>query len=123
MKHFRGTQAVTKKTFEHVLLEAIDEALGLLGESAKQSIYFHLEREFKVARKSIPQHLKDFEGGLEKIFGVGAKYIEISIMKKLYEKTGKPLEWNGKDELVFTKYVAAAKRSFNEGQTIKTIEG
>jgi hypothetical protein len=113
---------LTKKTFEKLLLEAIDEALGLLGESARQSTYFHLQHKFKVVRNDIPHHLEDFEGGLEKIFGVGAKYIEISIMKKLYEKTGKPFKWNENEELVFTKYVDAVRKGFNEKRNVETVE-
>jgi hypothetical protein len=110
---------LAKKDFEKVLLEAVDEALGLLGDSAKQSTYFHLEHKFKIARKDIPQNISDFEAGLEKIFGVGAKYLEISIMKKLYEKTGKPLEWDESEELAFTKYVAASRKAFMEKKRSK----
>ena len=112
---------MTKKTFEDLLLEAVDEALGMLGDSARQSTYFHLEHKFKITRVNIPNNLEDFEDGLEKIFGVGAKYIEISIMKKLYEKTGKPLEWKDNEELVFTKYVDAIRKSFGKGK-FETVE-
>ena len=34
--------------FNRLLLEAVDEALASLGESSKQSIYFHLEQRFRV---------------------------------------------------------------------------
>ena len=65
-------------------MEAIDEALSSLGESVKQSIYFHIENKF-VARNEIPENIEDFQGGLEKIFGAGAQFIEILIMKNLDE--------------------------------------
>jgi hypothetical protein len=115
---------LVKKTeaFEKLLLEAIDEALASLGESAKQSIYFHLEKKFKIAKKDIPNRLEDFTDGLEKIFGLGAHFIEILIMKSLFEKTGQRLEWNQSKELVFIEYVAAAKQSFMKGKEAKTIE-
>jgi hypothetical protein len=93
-------------------MDAIDEALASLGESAKQAIYFHLENEFKIAKKDIPYRLEDFTDGLEKIFGLGAHFIEILIMKSLFEKTGQPLEWNQNKELIFVDYVTAAKQSF-----------
>jgi adenylyl- and sulfurtransferase ThiI len=108
----RGKHSVPKKEFENVLLEAIDEALATLGDSAKQSIYFHLENKFKVAKKDIPSHVKDFEDGLEKIFGIGAKFIEILIMKNLHEKIGHNLKWDETKELVFADYVSAARQSF-----------
>jgi hypothetical protein len=40
-------------------------------------------------------------------------------MKKLYEKTGKPIEWDDSKEFVFTEYLAMAKRSYlqNSGKT------
>jgi hypothetical protein len=101
-----------RKAFENLLIEAVDEALTSLGESAKQAIYFHLEKKFKIAKKDIPHRLEDFADGLEKIFGLGANFIEILIMKSLFEKIGQPLEWNQSKELVFTEYVAAAKQSF-----------
>jgi hypothetical protein len=101
-----------RKAFENILIEAVDEGLASLGESAKQAIYFHLEGKFKITKKDIPYHLEDFTDGLEKIFGLGAHFIEILIMKSLFEKIGQPLEWNEKKELVFVEYVAAAKQSY-----------
>jgi len=102
------------KTFDEILLEAIDEALSSLGESAKQSIYFHLEDKFKISRDEIPKRLKEFAEGLEKIFGVGARFLEIMIMKRLYAHIGKPLEWGESEEFVFLNYVEAARRSFQK---------
>lgn len=92
--------------------EAIDEALNSLGDSAKQAIYYHLENKFKIAKKDIPSRLQDFINGLEGIFGLGANFILIMIMRKLYEKVGQPVEWKEGEELVFSEYVAAVKESF-----------
>jgi hypothetical protein len=103
-----------REAFENLLLEAVDEALASLGDSAKQAIYYHLEDKFKITKNEIPNRLKDFTEGLEKIFGLGARFIEILIMKKLYEKIGKPLEWNESKELIFFDYVTAAKQSFQK---------
>jgi hypothetical protein len=105
-----------KKAFERLMLEAVDEALASLGDSAKQAIYFHLENEFEITRNEIPQRVEDFAEGLEKIFGVGSQFLEILIMKNLYERIGQPLEWNKSKELIFDEYVAAAKRSFLKGR-------
>jgi hypothetical protein len=103
-----------REAFENLLLEAVDEALASLGDSAKQAIYYHLEDKFKITKNEIPNRLKDFTEGLEKIFGLGARFIEILIMKKLYEKVGQPLEWNESKELIFFDYVTAAKQSFQK---------
>jgi hypothetical protein len=104
--------ATKSKEFEKLLLGSIDEALISLGESAKQSIYFHIEKTFKVPRKEIPGHLQQFQEGLEKIFGVGARFIEILIMKNLYAKIGCPFNMEKNEQLEFIKYVDAASQSF-----------
>jgi predicted RND superfamily exporter protein len=93
------------------LLIAIDEALSSLGESAKQSIYFHIETS-NVTRNKIPENIQEFQTGLEKIFGVGARFIEILIMKNLYAKIGQPLIMEKSEQLEFIEYVNTAKQSF-----------
>jgi hypothetical protein len=103
---------LAEKAFDQILLESVDDALASLGDSAKQAIYFHLQNRFKVEKKDIPKNLRSFETGLERIFGAGAKFIEIIIMKKLHEKVGQPLKWDESKELVFTEYVTAAKQAF-----------
>ncbi len=106
---------MTKKAFDRILLEAIDEAFSTLGDSVKQSIYFHLEKKFKVAKDAIPDSLGVFEDGLEKIFGEGSRFLEILIMRKLYEKVGKPLKLDEDKQLVFAEYVGAAQKSYSKG--------
>jgi predicted RND superfamily exporter protein len=103
---------VTKpRTFDKLLLTAIDEAFSSLGESAKQSIYFHIEN-YSVKRNKIPENLQKFQAGLEKIFGVGSRFLEILIMKNLYMKIGQPLVMKKSEKLEFIEYVNAAKQSF-----------
>lgn len=103
---------MTKKVFERLMLESVDDALASLGDSAKQAIYFHLEYKFSIEKNEIPQRVEDFAEGLEKIFGIGAQFLEILIMKNLYERVGQPLEWNKSKELIFAEYVEVARRSF-----------
>lgn len=103
---------MAKTAFEKLFLEAVDEALASLGDSAKQAIYFHLENKFEIERNEIPERVEDFAEGLQKIFGVGAQFLEILIMKQLHERIGQPLEWDKSKELIFVEYVAAARRSF-----------
>ncbi len=99
------------REFDKLLVSAIDKALNSLGESVKQSIYFHIENNFKLTRDEIPENLVEFQGGLEKIFGAGAQYIEIMIMKNLHTKIGRPLKIENK-QLEFVEYVDAAKEGF-----------
>lgn len=105
---------VKTKKFNTLLLSSIDESLASLGESAKQSIYFHIENKFNISRKEIPEKLEEFQTGLEKIFGVGARSIEILIMKNLYAKIGALLKMKKDGQLEFIEYVTAAKRSYQK---------
>jgi len=109
------------KDFDKLLLEAVDEGLSSVGESSKQAIYFHLEKGFNVKKQEIPYKIDDFEFAIEKIFGLGANFLEILIMKRLYEKVRGRLELRGSQDLTFTEYVASAKRSFLDKKRTKTI--
>ena len=104
--------ATKAREFDKILLIAIDEALNSLGESVKQSIYFHIEKKFSVARNEIPENLVEFQGGLEKIFGAGARFIEILIMKNLHSKIGRTLVIEKSEQLEFVEYMDAAKEGF-----------
>jgi hypothetical protein len=103
-----------RKTFERLLQEAVDEGLASLGESARQAIYFHLDRVFGIKKDEISGNVEAFAGALEKIFGPGASFLEILIMKRLYEKTGRTLKRKRLDNLRFTEYIAASRKGFLE---------
>lgn len=101
-----------ERDFDRFLLEAVDEGLSSIGESSKQAIYFYLEKTFKIKRDEIPYKIEDFVGAIEKIFGLGANFLEILIMKRLYEKAGGCFKWRRSQGFTFIEYVAAAKLSF-----------
>lgn len=106
----RGTNNTSSdQNFDEILLKAIDEAFFSLGESVRQSIYFHLEEQFQIKRKQIPKHLKKFQTAIEKIFGSGARFLEILIMKNLYLKVGGSVQVDCVD---FISYVNEVKQSY-----------
>jgi len=116
--------SLAKQNFDKLLLEAVDEGLHSLGESSKQAIYFHLEKRFNIKKHEIPHKIEAFADAIEKIFGLGANFLEILIMKQLHEKVGQSFKWPESKELTFIKYVAAAKRSFAwNKRTNKVTEG
>ena len=103
-----------EKAFHKLLLEAVDSALSSLGDSARQSVYFHLEKKFDITRDEIPGRIGDFDHGLERIFGAGTRFLEVLIMKNLYEEmgsTGKILKMEQGEEFRFVDYVKAARRT------------
>ena len=98
------------RSFEKLLLEALDETLSSLGDSSKEAIYFHLEKTFSINKQDIPYKIEEFANAIEKIFGSGARLLEIKIMKRLYEKVGPVFKYfPERDDIVFTEYVAAAR--------------
>jgi len=99
-------------SFEKLLLEAVDEGLSSLCSSSKQAIYSLLENTFNINRRNIPSKIEEFADAIEKIFGFGAKPIEILIIRRLNEKVGGVVEYPEHEELVFAEYVAAARQSF-----------
>lgn len=101
-----------RNEFDRLLREAIDEGFASLGESARRSIYFHLERIFGIKRSKIPGNMEAFAEALERIFGPGASFLEILIMKKLYEKTGYALKGKRLENLRFTEYIAMSRKCY-----------
>ena len=111
----RGIWQLTGEDFHKLFLQAVDGAFSSLGDSARQSIYFHLETRFGMPRDEIPDRLEDFENGLEKIFGAGTKFLEILIMKRLYEMMepkSRIMKWHDGNEFKFIDYVKATEQSF-----------
>jgi hypothetical protein len=112
---------LSKSDFENFLLEAVDESLSSLGESSKQAIYYHLEKSFNVKKQEIPLKVEAFIAALERIFGLGADFIESLIMARLDEKVEMSPKWHVSRELKLTEYVAVAKQSFI-GKKSVTVE-
>jgi hypothetical protein len=104
---------LSARDFDNLFLQAVDEALSLLGEASKQTIYVLLNKTFGIKKQEIPRRIEDFTEAIEKTFGLGAKFLEILIMKQLYEKVGGALEWQNQD-FEFSKYVTAVRVSFQE---------
>ncbi len=105
---------MAKTDFEKLLLEAVDEGLTSLGESSKQAIYFHLEKSFNIKKQEIPQCTEGFVHAVEKLFGMGANFLETLILKALYEKTGLTDKEAAFKKLTFTETVAAVKQTTEE---------
>ncbi|MEM2099624.1 MAG: hypothetical protein QXU99_07815 [Candidatus Bathyarchaeia archaeon] len=106
---FTEDDDVAKPDFEQILLEAVDNGLASLGESSKNAIYFHLETAFNVRKQEIPHKIKIFAAAIEKIFGIGANFLEKLILRELINKVG--LTDQDFLNLPFTEAVEAIKRA------------
>ena len=110
---------MSRQDFDRLILDAVDKSLSSLGDSAKQTIYFHLKTTFNIKKQDIPNKIVEFHAAMEKTFGLGCKFLEILIMKNLYEKVGQSFKYKPEQQdLVFTEYINSARRSFLK-KTIK----
>lgn len=79
---------VQHKTFNEILIESVDEVLAAIGGSVRCAIYFYLEKNLGVSKGQIPYRIDELMDTLENIFGVGARHIELQLIKQLQAKTG-----------------------------------
>jgi hypothetical protein len=100
---------MSEPDFEKLLLEAVDEGLASIGESPTQAIYFHLEKSFKIKKQETPHKTEAFTLAVEKIFGIGANFLEALILKRLYEKTGLKGKEDSFKDFTFAEIVVAVK--------------
>jgi len=104
----------TEDLFEKTILEAIDEGFFFIGESCKEDIYAHLESCYELERNDIPYKIEHFSNALHQCFGVGAKIIEMKIIKALCEKNKNFTFSPKKRDLVFNEYEEGLKTFLTE---------
>jgi hypothetical protein len=103
--------SLPKRDFERILLEAVDEGLSSLGESSKVAVYFHLQKSFSIRKEEIPGRVEAFAEAIMQIFGPGATFLEILIMKRLHEKVRGASRSLNSEDFTFKEYVASTRRS------------
>ena len=79
-------QKPSENKYDTVIIDAIEDSLSSFKSFEKQEVYFFLETTFNISKKEIPQKMEDFGNALEKIFGVGARLIEIRIIKSIHKR-------------------------------------
>jgi hypothetical protein len=118
------TEISPVKNFDELLFEAIDDALFSLGTTARNTIYFHLEKEFGIEKANIFYRLEDFSVVLEKIFGSGVQHLEVLFMKHLQAKFGDVFEMAVFEwvvpERTFTRFVRLVRQVFERELELKS---
>ena len=97
--------------FEKLLLESVDEGLSSLGDSSKQAIYFHIEKRFNIKKYEIPGNFAAFDQAIEKLFGLGANFLETLILKRLFEKANLASKQDAFKRADFAQTVTAVKQA------------
>ncbi|MEM2099645.1 MAG: hypothetical protein QXU99_07930 [Candidatus Bathyarchaeia archaeon] len=91
----------------------------------RAAIYFHLEHSFNIKRQEIPNRIVDFSEALERIFGLGARHLELLFMKSIHAKIKLICRWPEYDwplskwlipELTFQDYVKLMQQKFEATQ-------
>lgn len=72
--------------FDALLVEAIDEGLGILGVPVRYTIYDRLARKFGIEKNQIPEQFDRFLDIMYMIFGLSLNRIEAQILKNLKNK-------------------------------------
>jgi hypothetical protein len=101
------------------MIEAVDDGLSLLGDHSKQVLYSYLEKTSKIKKQDIPEKIEEFTNAVERIFGEGARLLEIEIMRQLYKKVEYKIEYpSGKNDLLFVDYVEVARDCANTTERV-----
>lgn len=93
-----------------MILRVIENGLDALGNSPKQAIWIFLENDYNVNRDDLPENIKAFSEGLQKIFGLGYKFLDVLFCHYLQEETGREFPEN----LTFVEIVESLVCKENE---------
>jgi hypothetical protein len=96
------------------LLEAVDHALLVLGETARQAIYDCIESSYQIRREEIPEKLEALHGALTDLLGRGGNMIESVAAENLYRTLHLTFELN--EDWALVDYVNQAKRTKSVGE-------
>jgi hypothetical protein len=63
------SNAISRSRFNALVLKAIDEGAGVLGDApVKHAFYYHVEKRLKTTREGIPNKLQAFHKALYDLF-------------------------------------------------------
>ncbi|MDH2901656.1 MAG: hypothetical protein PXY39_11875 [archaeon] len=75
---------MAQSSFEDKILGCVDRGMASLGESARQAILWHIERNSHVKRKEIPTKPKQFIDALKVMLGPGVYLVERLIVREVH---------------------------------------
>ncbi len=104
-------QLCSQNTFEVIITEAVDESLTSFKNLDTQKVFAQLENAFDIKKHEIPYKIEDFSDAMEKMFGVGAKLIEIRIIQAIHRRMPEFIFSPNRGPIIFKDYVNSL-RSF-----------
>jgi len=101
------------RKFEVLVVEAIEVGLSnVLGESAKDALFHHLEKTCGLKRHEVSSRVDDFARKLETLLGPGAEVLERAIVNDLYNRLSIESEEVG--GFGFADYIERARKKILE---------
>jgi hypothetical protein len=82
---------MSKPINDEIILQAIDQSLSALGDGPKQALWSFIEKDSNISRQKVPQNVEEFEQTLQKVFGLGYKFLDSLFKKYLSDATGENL--------------------------------
>ena len=79
---------VSQPSSNRIILDVIENGLDALGNSPKQAIWTFLENDYGIDKTKLPKNIKEFQEGLQKIFGLGYNFLDALFCHYLEEATG-----------------------------------
>jgi hypothetical protein len=76
---------------DEIILQAIDQGLSALGNGPRQALWFFIETDSKISRQKVPENVEEFEQALQKVFGLGYKFLDSLFRNYLSSATGENL--------------------------------
>lgn len=99
------------REFDRVLLDAVEECLGqVLGETAAEVTFLHLERNSGLKREEIPRNIEEFSSALTELLGSGTRPLKKLVIELLYSKL--EVEYDEKSELMFAGQIEKLRKRF-----------
>jgi hypothetical protein len=108
-----GESVGDSREFSKLLLEAVDHALLVLGETARLAIYDCVESSYQIRREEIPEKLEALHGALTDLLGKGGNMVERVAAEDLYKSLHLTFEPN--EDWTLIDYVNHAKRIMSVG--------
>jgi hypothetical protein len=108
-----GESIGDSREFSKLLLDAVDHALLVLGETARLAIYDCVESSYQIRREEIPEKLEAVHGALTDLLGKGGNMVERVAAENLYKSLHLTFEPN--EDWTLIDYVNHAKRVMSVG--------
>ena len=102
-------QKQPEEEFKVVIIETVDESLASFSNLDKQAVYFQLEKTYNIKKEEIPCKMDSFADAIEEMFGIGAKLVEMRIIKALHKRIPEFVFFPIEREIGFKEYVASLR--------------